>query len=353
MGLFNFFKKPKKPTQLKDIEIDYDVSYLMNSDALIEQFVGDIYIPSGKIITADPFVSDHVKPFVKTVTPGTYPVNLYFKEIGEDHYRIAYSKIKFKEEKATRWILALTENDEVETVLNLKPREILGFPVDAGLAFFADDETHKVYLKKSDELYSGPELFNYYDDVLYEEMVAASADSKYGSKDGTWANHIPDKTFKGNMIIHASGWGDGYYPAYWGLNQHNEIVELAMDFFVKTENEEATLTKKRFESALKKLSTMPADGFVIFQCCRTEKFVQFALTQRKELLFDLPTYSLSEEEKELLQPIATHEGFSYEHQIYNKVFGADTKTAAAIAAKIFTDVYILDLDEDIEISYSE
>ncbi len=350
MGLFDFFKK--KQTRLEDIEIDCDVSFLMNSDELIEHNVGDIYLPSGKIVTADPFISDHTKPFVKTVTPGTYPVNLYFKKQGENHYRIAFSKIKFKQEKATRWILALTEGDKVETVQNLKDGEILGFPVDAGLAFFADDETHKIYLKKSDELYSGEELFNYYDDVLYDEMVAASAGSIYGSKDGDWANHIPDKSFKGNMIIHASGWGDGYYPTYWGLNNNNEIVELAMDFFVVSEQEQIILTQKRFENTLKKLLTMPSDGFVIFECRRTKKFVQFALTQQKDLLFDLPTHSLSEEEKEYLQPIMVAENCTFDHQIYNKVMGKNTKQAAILIAKVFTDVYLLDLDDDIEVNFS-
>lgn len=350
MGLFNFFKK--KQTQLEDIEIDCDVSFLMNSDELIEHNVGDIYLPSGKIVTADPFISDHTKPFVKTVAPDTYPVNLYFKQQGENHYRIAFSKIKFKQEKATRWILALTEGDKIETVQNLKDGEILGFPVDAGLAFFADNETHKVYLKKSDELYAGEELFNYYDDVLYDEMVAASAGSIYGSKDGDWTNHIPDKNFKGNMIIHASGWGDGYYPTYWGLNNNNEIVELAMDFFVINEEEEAILTEKEIENALKKLLTMPSDGFVIFQSSSTEKFVQFALTQNKELLFDLPTHSLSDEEKEHLKHIATSENFTFEHQIYNKVLGKDITQATALTSKIFKEVYLLDLNNDIKVNFS-
>ena len=44
MGLFDFFKK--KQPKLVDIEIDYDVSFLMNSDELIEHFVGDIYLGS-------------------------------------------------------------------------------------------------------------------------------------------------------------------------------------------------------------------------------------------------------------------------------------------------------------------
>lgn len=350
MGLFDFFKK--KQPKLTDIEIDCDVSFLMNSDKLIEHFVGDIYLPSGKLITADPFISDHTKPFVKTVHPGTYPVNLYFKKQGEDHYRIAFSKIKFKNEKATRWILALTESDTLETVQNLKSGEFLGFPVDAGLAFFADDETHKVYLKKSDKLYSGDELFNYYDDVLADEMAAASAGSIYSSKDGDWVNHTPDKNFKGNMIIHSSGWGDGYYPTYWGLNDNNEIVELAMDFFVTSTEEDAMMTKNRFEKALKKLLTMPDDGFVIFECRRTKKFVQFAFTLNRELLFDLPTMSLSDEEKQELKPIASHENFSYDHEIYNKVMGKDTAQAATLTAKIFTDVYNLDLDDDIEVLFS-
>lgn len=351
MGLFDFFKKSNKNTKLQKIEIPCDVEFLMNSDELIEHRVGDIQLPTGKIIAADPFISDHTTPFVKTVAPGNYPAFLYFKEQGENHYRVAYSKIKFKQEKATRWILALTERDDLDTVKQLKQGQFLGFPVDAGLAFFADEETHNVYLQKSNEYYMQDEIFNYYDDILYDEMVRDSADSKYSSKDGDWANHIPDATFNGNMIICSSGWGDGHYPVYWGLNQQNEIVELAIDFFVTTDKEDATIAKQRIRKALNHLLTLPKDGFVIFESEDTKKFVQFALTSTKELLFDLPTQSLSEEEIALLKPIATQEGFTFEHAIYNKVLGKDTETATNLVCKIMEDVYLLYLDGDIKISF--
>jgi hypothetical protein len=29
-----------------------------------------------------------------------------------------------------------------------------------------------------------------------------------------------------------SGYGDGIYPAYWGMTNDNEIVSLVIDFFV-------------------------------------------------------------------------------------------------------------------------
>jgi hypothetical protein len=30
----------------------------------------------------------------------------------------------------------------------------------------------------------------------------------------------------------SSGWGDGRYPTYWGVNQENELIELTIDFLL-------------------------------------------------------------------------------------------------------------------------
>ncbi len=35
----------------------------------------------------------------------------------------------------------------------------------------------------------------------------------------------------------SSGWGDGYYPTYWGYNDNNETIELTIDFMLYDENE--------------------------------------------------------------------------------------------------------------------
>ena len=229
MGLFDRFKKQK--TDHKDIEIPFDLSH-SNLDKLKEIEIGNIQLPTGKIIAGDPFFTNSIKPFARSVNPGSYPVKIYIAQIEPEHYRIAYAKIKFQPKMATNWILAVTNDIEIDVLSNLKDDEYFGFPVDSGLGSFTDEKTNEAFLKKIYKFYSENPDKNYYDDLLAEEFNTYSSKSKYSRDLGDWNNHILNNTSDLNVIMFASGWGDGYYPTYWGYDDKNETVELAIDFLI-------------------------------------------------------------------------------------------------------------------------
>ncbi|MFL9839310.1 DUF4241 domain-containing protein, partial [Flavobacterium sp. ST-75] len=73
---------------------------------------------------------------------------------------------------------------------------------------------------------------NYYDEVLGEEFRQYSGKNSFSRELGDWNDHHPDKDSDNNAIMFASGWGDGYYPAYWGLDADGDAVELVVDFLL-------------------------------------------------------------------------------------------------------------------------
>jgi hypothetical protein len=225
---------------INDIEIHYDLDDEMNSQELVEIHIGDVNLPTGKIIAADPFFTDQQEPFARTVVPDKYPVYIYVAEIDKLHHRVAYAKIKFRSEDASRWILALTQDLTPEELDELGEDEFYGFAVESGLACFIDAETRKQLEDKMDEVQEQNPESNYYDEVLAEEFATYSGKNTFSRQLGDWNDHHPNKDSDNNAIMFASGWGDGYYPAYWGLNANGDSVELVIDFLLNEYEEEGS-----------------------------------------------------------------------------------------------------------------
>lgn len=215
-----------------DFEFEYNLDDEMGLQELIEIHIGDVNLPTGSIIAADPFFTHEQRPFLRKVEPDKYPVYIYMAEIDDEHHRVAYAKIKFRSEEAVKWVLAIADDISKEELNELSEDEFFGFPVDSGLACFLDEETNNRLIARMEELQEKDPDSNYYDEVLANEFKAYSGKNKFSRSLGDWNDHHPDKDSDDNVIMFASGWGDGYYPAYWGLNNNGDTVELVIDFLI-------------------------------------------------------------------------------------------------------------------------
>ena len=222
-----------------DFEFSYDLEGDMNAEELTEIHIGDLNLPTGKIIAADPFFTLEQRPFAKMVEPGKYPVYIYMSEIDEIHHRVAYAKIKLRPENAAKWVMAITDDLTTEELSDLGEDEFYGFPVESGIACFLDAETNNSLLDKMDRLQQADPESNYYDEVLAEEFRSYSGKNKFSRELGDWNDHKPDSDSDNNVIMFASGWGDGYYPAYWGLNENGDATELVIDFLINEFEEDS------------------------------------------------------------------------------------------------------------------
>jgi hypothetical protein len=218
--------------ETNDFELHYDLKSEMDSQELVEIHIGDVNLPTGRIIASDPFFTEEQHPFSRTVEPDKYPVYIYVAKIDELHHRIAYAKIKFRAEDASKWILALTDDLTQEELNDLGDEEFYGFAVESGLACFLDEQTNGELIAKIDSVQDAKPESNYYDEVLADEFREYSGKNNFSRQLGDWNDHHPNDGSDNNAIMFASGWGDGYYPAYWGLNDNGDTIELVIDFLL-------------------------------------------------------------------------------------------------------------------------
>ena len=211
-------------------ELSIDFRALLDTADLEEVSVGELHLPTGKIVAGDPFFIYDQKPFKTKVTPGNYPVKLLIHKVEEGHHRIAFAKIDFSDNQATHWTLALTE--DITDEQSLKRGELLGYGVDAGLGCFADKEANDIFSLVIDKFYKDNPDKNYYDDLLASEFKNTSGQNPLSHNIGDWNNHFPKEGDQHNVIMFSSGWGDGFYSTYWGTDSNGEIVELITDFNV-------------------------------------------------------------------------------------------------------------------------
>jgi len=68
--------------------------------------------------------------------------------------------------------------------------------------------------------------------LLDEEFKKNAVDPNNPNDSGDWVNfYLPNKP-ELNIIMFHSGYGDGLYPSYWGIDEKGEICSLVIDFEV-------------------------------------------------------------------------------------------------------------------------
>lgn len=178
--------------------------------------IGKLVLPTGRIVACDPLVAGDDWPALeRTVLPGTYPVAIF-----EAKGRVAMATVRFGAGNPAKWELATVPGEKVDT---LKADEYFGYPVDAGLGSFMDVEAQALFNKRGKQAANQDPNFNVYDDVLAAE---------FAPNDDRFAMHQPDPNEKANIAMVWSGWGDGYYPSFWGLDAAGKPILLMTDFQV-------------------------------------------------------------------------------------------------------------------------
>lgn len=174
--------------------------------------MGDLQLPTGEIVACDVLVTPDWEPVERKVPPGVYPVTLY-----EAQGRIAAAVLRFGEGAPVSWEIATIPGQDVST---LKDDEIVGYPVDAGTGSFFD-KTALAAISERERLekVKKPDYSNYYDDVLADEY-----------DDYVMHRPLPDNPI--NVAVFHSGWGDGFYASYWGLDAAGKPLVLLTDFEV-------------------------------------------------------------------------------------------------------------------------
>jgi hypothetical protein len=172
--------------------------------------LGQLSLPSGQIIAADGFIMFGAKPFARTVKPGSYPVTVAVALLGNDQ-RIAFAQIRFADRRVATWEMALTPGQDP---FKLKADEIYCYGVDSGTGSFADPGAQALLSTRD-----ASQLV----DEATEEMKKVDEPTR------EW---VVIDTPTGSAALFSSGWGDGGYASYFGLDKNGEPVTLVTDFQV-------------------------------------------------------------------------------------------------------------------------
>lgn len=172
--------------------------------------MGELELPTGEIVASDPLAQPERPAFARKVQPGKYPVTLYLF-MG----RPALAMVRFAPGNPSKWEIATTPEQDAAT---LKDDEIFGYPVDAGTGSFRDVTALKLMDERERrEIAAGAKNFNYYDDVLADEY-------------DVYVMHRPIPENSLNIAVFQSGWGDGFYATFWGLDAAGKPLVLMTDF---------------------------------------------------------------------------------------------------------------------------
>jgi hypothetical protein len=176
--------------------------------------LGDLVLPTGQIVASDPFIADD-PPYTRGVAPGRYPVLVNVARINTDS-RVAYAILRFSAQRPVRWEMALYPGNDPAT---LGENELVRYGVDSGTGCFIDAGAVRILVERSTADHGENQDLG---DMMAKTYVDTWA----------WANYVLDPDTGANVIAFSSGWGDGGYPSFWGLDETGAPVCLVTDFLV-------------------------------------------------------------------------------------------------------------------------
>jgi hypothetical protein len=166
--------------------------------------IGRLYLPSGRVIAADALVEPTLPPFARAVPPGRYPVHIAIAHLQKDEDQRVAAALSFGAAPVAAW-----EGAELEG------RPATAYGVDSGTGSFLSQEAAAVFAERL----SGP-----YADTVMEQMESNYVHTR------NWAVVDLPGTEGLNLALFSSGYGDGAYASYWGLDGAGEAVVLLTDF---------------------------------------------------------------------------------------------------------------------------
>ncbi|WP_185226532.1 DUF4241 domain-containing protein [Chryseobacterium indologenes] len=211
-------------------ESPVDLETYFTSEEIMEQkmevmAIGDVSLPSGKVIVRDPLVYLNKKeqPYFTEVPKGNFPVSVAVVKLQDWGDRYAAVKVEFTKEKPVMYREALIG---IENLEDTNEGEFFGFNVDAGLACITDPEVVPFVDRFIEEL----DVDNIYDDYFAGLFAESYKENPKNQRDlGDWINwKVPNTEYQ--IPIFASGVGDGVYPVYFAYDQEERICGVYIHF---------------------------------------------------------------------------------------------------------------------------
>ncbi len=170
---------------------------------------GRVSLPSGRIVACDPLTAGPCPPFIQSVLPGRYDVDLSLLRSPAAGERIAMARVKFTSGRPAVWVMALHKGEDLK---KLSPGGYFGYPSDSGTGAFMDAAAvSQADFAHLDEI-----------DVLLVALTENYQPQRY------WMEQSLDR--RHNVVMFSTGDGAGTYPSYFGIDDEGDICTLVTDF---------------------------------------------------------------------------------------------------------------------------
>ncbi|MEH1166401.1 DUF4241 domain-containing protein [Micromonospora sp. CPCC 205539] len=178
--------------------------------------VGDVVLPTGRVVGCDPLVTPEAEPFTVTVPSGRYParawVAVVLREDAEVDRRVAALEMVVLDAPTVRWELAVAGDQDAAT---LGEDDYFGYGVDAGAGTLADP-TALTILESWD--------YEQVEQVFIGEMPSTPVPGLITA--------VLDEATGANVVTVSTGWGDGCYGTWIGRTADGQVTSFVTDFMV-------------------------------------------------------------------------------------------------------------------------
>ncbi|TMD88376.1 MAG: DUF4241 domain-containing protein, partial [Chloroflexi bacterium] len=191
--------------------ISHSPDYVASQDL----YVGDLVLPSGKVMVGDPVSSDSMLMFDLGLAPGHYPIHVVTgrpRYLGESWARVAWETLTLSSQPVTHWESAIPVGHSAK---ELKPGEEFEWGTDGGTGGFSSPEAMKVM---------DASLMKDGDQAVYYSLGESEEANGW-----LWGFVTVNQQTGANVFACESGFGDGGYPVFIGLDASNKPAVLLSD----------------------------------------------------------------------------------------------------------------------------
>lgn len=201
--------------ELPDHTATKEVRYVVQLEV-----VGHLNLPGGQLVAADPYVMDaEPEPFTQALPTEAAEVVVARVTVGAHHERVAALVLHTGPGPISEWHMATTPNQDTST---LEPETFFGYGVDAGTGSFGSPEAMKVahrVLSADAGMLDDP-----VSKALFSDGIGTRSAVVVAPESGTTP-----------IAACSSGWGDGFYPTWLGVDISGNVVVAVTDFLLTSD----------------------------------------------------------------------------------------------------------------------
>lgn len=218
--LWNKYKTKTTRYALQDFSLYFE-GLAVNGLRLENRYLGKLALPGGYVLVCDPLLGLHdALPYTRRVPPGQYPV-LLLEAVSGVAKKSAMLKMSFTDERPLRWELALLPG-QAASIAHVDDA-YYGFTADAGIGCLCDADVQK---------YFNQYLERFFRDNPEQDVYSSLFTAAFDKNGGLGANFYLPSSPQMNVVLFHTGYGDGIYPAYWGLGKDGSVCSFVIDFLI-------------------------------------------------------------------------------------------------------------------------